>query len=460
MENIANAIQNAIKNRAYNALVCETFKLAEKQAHEAIKNGLEPFPIVVKDCFAVKDVPLTCASNMLKNFKSPYTATIVDRLLKNGGCIIGKGNMDEFAMGASSNDSIFGGVKNGFTKVEDLNENWLIAGGSSGGSAVAVQMAMADVGIGSDTGGSSRNPAAYCGLVGFKPSYGALSRYGLIPLVNSLDCPSIMTKDVESTKKYFNMMRGICEHDSTSFHSPLQENKLDTKKLRVGIPIEYFPESLTEEAKHAVNIVANIFDKMGYEIKLVSLPHTEYSIVCYHIINEVDVTSNMARYTGLYYGNSIDHNVDKDNLSANEWMATNRTKYLNETVKRRIFAGNYFTMKKQNRKHYIEALKVRRLIYEDFQKVFLNDCDILLTPVTSSTSPSYKCYMEDKTNRERTNDYYTQSANMAGIPALSLPVFKNRNNDLPLSVQLMMNFDMDDTLLDISVKLGKYLRTF
>ncbi|CEF65727.1 Glutamyl-tRNA(Gln) amidotransferase subunit A, mitochondrial [Strongyloides ratti] len=457
MENITNAIKNAAKNRIYNALVCETFELAEKQALEAVKKGLTPFPIVIKDCFAVKDLPLTCASNMLKNFKAPYTATVVDRLFKNGGCIIGKGNMDEFAMGASSNDSIFGGVKNGFTKPEDLDNNWLIAGGSSGGSAVAVQLGIADVGIGSDTGGSSRNPAAFCGLVGFKPSFGALSRYGLVPLVNSLDCPSIIAKNVESTKNYFNMMRGICKHDSTSFDSSLKKNKREKNKLRVGIPIEYFPDSLTEEAKNAINIVANIFDSMGYEIKHISLPHTEYSIVCYHIINEVDVTSNMARYTGLFYGESTNYKINENILFANDWIANNRTQNFNETVKRRIFAGNYFTMKKQNRKHYIEALKVRRLIFNDFQNAFSNECDIILTPVTSSTPPSYKSYNEDKINCERKDDYFTQSANMAGIPAISLPAFKNQTNGISLSVQLMMNFDMDDTLLDVSKLLEKYL---
>uniref|UniRef100_A0A0N4ZV51 Glutamyl-tRNA(Gln) amidotransferase subunit A, mitochondrial n=1 Tax=Parastrongyloides trichosuri TaxID=131310 RepID=A0A0N4ZV51_PARTI len=449
MENISRAIQNAKNNRIFNALVYETFELAEIQANDAIRKGLTPFPIVVKDCFAVKDIPLTCASNMLKNFISPYTSTVVDRLVKNGGCIIGKANMDEFAMGASSNDSIFGPVKNGFTKEENLNNNWYIAGGSSGGSAVGVQLGMADVGIGSDTGGSTRNPAAFCGLVGFKPSYGVLSRYGLVPLVNSLDCPSLFTKDVKSIQKYYNMVRGICKHDSTTYDSkekPIKKNR----KLVVGIPKEYFIETLTEEAKEAVNIVANIFDKKGYEIKEVSLPNIEYSIVCYHIINEVDVASNMARYTGIFYGPS-----DKNTDSVDEMMTDCRSKNLNETVKRRIFAGNYFTMKKQNRRHYIEALKVRRLIYNDFKNVFSNSCDILLTPVTSSTVPTYNTYFINKTKHERKDDFFTQPANMAGIPAISIPVLRDKLNDLPLSVQLMMNFGNDDELLSVSRELEK-----
>uniref|UniRef100_A0AC35TMG2 Glutamyl-tRNA(Gln) amidotransferase subunit A, mitochondrial n=1 Tax=Rhabditophanes sp. KR3021 TaxID=114890 RepID=A0AC35TMG2_9BILA len=448
MDRILNAIGKARSNQIYNALITESFPLCLRQAEEALNRGLTPFPVVVKDCFNVKDLKVTCASDMLKNYTSLYTSTVVDRLISKGGCVIGKSNMDEFAMGASSLDSKYGPVKNGFSPLDKIDEDWLISGGSSGGSAVAVQLGMADVGIGSDTGGSTRNPAAFCGLVGFKPSYGALSRFGLIPLVNSLDTVSIFAKDVGKTIIYFDIMRGICEKDSTSFDCPKEIIDKD-RKLTIGLPKEYFTDTLTKEAKNAVNKAANILSDLGHKIVHVSMPHTEYSILCYHIINEVDVTSNMARFTGLFYGES-----NSNETSADEMMTKSRTLNLNSTVKRRIFAGNYFTMKKNNRIHYLEALKIRRMIFQDFQNVFANECDLLLTPVTSSTSPLKSAYLKDKVNQERMDDYYTQGANMAGVPAISIPISKAANR-LPLSVQLMAGFGKDDLLLHVAEVLEK-----
>ncbi|KAL6739687.1 hypothetical protein Aduo_013113 [Ancylostoma duodenale] len=204
MQRIEAAIECAIKSRKYGALITETFDLARSQAQSAVKKGLTPFPVVVKDCFAVEGHTMTCASKMLENYVPPYTATVVQRLLDKGGCIIGKANMDEFCMGTSSVLGHFGPVKSALT--EDVADDWLVPGGSSGGSAVAVQLGIAEIGIGSDTGGSSRNPAAFNGIFGLKPTYGLLSRHGLVPLVNSLDVPSILTKSASSCWRSL----GIC----------------------------------------------------------------------------------------------------------------------------------------------------------------------------------------------------------------------------------------------------------
>uniref|UniRef100_A0A914ZGW5 Glutamyl-tRNA(Gln) amidotransferase subunit A, mitochondrial n=1 Tax=Parascaris univalens TaxID=6257 RepID=A0A914ZGW5_PARUN len=448
MERIEKAIESAIRFRKYNALITETFDLACSQAESALRRNVQPFPVVVKDCFTINGQRTTCASKMLANFIAPYTATVVARLIESGGCIIGKSNMDEFCMGTSSSQSVFGAVKNALSNEDNLDIDWLIPGGSSGGSAVAVQLDIADVGLGSDTGGSTRNPAAFTGLFGFKPSYGVLSRYGLIPLVNSLDCPSIIARSAKECNNCFKAMSGRDKRDSTSVDSPqscfMQHRKLDG--ITIGIPLEYHNRFLTQDCWEAWNNAAQVLVKLGCRLKEISMPHTEYSIICYHVLAEADIASNMARYDGVAYGHR-----SKDRSSTHSMYASSRSEALNEVVRRRIFAGNYFLMKRHYDEYFLQALRVRRLIKGDFDHAFKDlGCDALLTPVTCGVPPYYSEINHiSGYERERIDDFFTQPANMAGVPAIAVP-FMETAEKLPVAVQIMTDYLNDGLALDIA----------
>uniref|UniRef100_A0A0N5AYD7 Glutamyl-tRNA(Gln) amidotransferase subunit A, mitochondrial n=1 Tax=Syphacia muris TaxID=451379 RepID=A0A0N5AYD7_9BILA len=456
MQKIEAAIEKAIKFRKYNALITETFDLAIQQAYTALQHGLQPFPIVVKDCYTFRNVRTTCGSKMLENYISPYSATVVKRLTESGGCIIGKANMDEFCMGTSSSSSYFGPVKNGFSEFNRLDNDWLIPGGSSGGSAVSVQLGFADVALGSDTGGSSRNPAAFTGTFGFKPSYGVLSRHGLIPLVNSLDCPALITKNARECNFYFKNLVGKDSNDAASINAPsscfIQNRELSN--ITIGIPEEFFNDSLSQSSWNAWNDAAKALAKLGCKVKKVSMPHIEYSIICYHVIAETDISSNMARYDGVAYGHR-----SKNTFSTHEMYASGRSEALGEVVRRRILAGNFFLLKRyfaHVNKYFTRALKVRRLIKQDFDRVFREqNCSALLTPVTIGTPPLASQMKEGNYERERSEDFYTQPANMAGIPACSVPFVKTEDG-LSIAVQIMSDHLQDGIVLQIADQLEKY----
>ncbi|KHN75720.1 Glutamyl-tRNA(Gln) amidotransferase subunit A, mitochondrial [Toxocara canis] len=448
MERIEEAVSRAIQFRKYNALTTETFDLARSQARDAIQRNVKPFPVVIKDCFTVKGKRTTCASKMLANFIPSYTATVVSRLIQSGGCIIGKSNLDEFCMGTSSSQSYFGPVKNALSSEETLDNDWLIPGGSSGGSAVAVQLNIADMGLGSDTGGSTRNPAAFTGTFGFKPSYGVLSRYGLIPLVNSLDCPSIVAKTAVECNRYFKAMSGRDNRDATSVDPPescfMRSRMLEG--ITIGIPLEYHNQFLKRECWEAWNSAARALVKLGCKLKEISMPHTEYSIICYHVLAEADIASNMARYDGVAYGHR-----SKDTSSTHAMYAASRSESLNEVVRRRIFAGNYFLMKRHYDEYFMQALRVRRLIKQDFDRAFGElGCDALLTPVTCGVPPRFSEINQiSGYERERIDDFYTQPANMAGVPAIAVP-FAQTEKQLPVAVQIMADYLNDGLALDIA----------
>uniref|UniRef100_A0A8R1XUM5 Glutamyl-tRNA(Gln) amidotransferase subunit A, mitochondrial n=1 Tax=Onchocerca volvulus TaxID=6282 RepID=A0A8R1XUM5_ONCVO len=454
MECVEKAISRAVKYRKFNSLITETFDLACVQAKEALKKGKTPFPVVVKDCYMIKKVRTTCASRNLSNFIAPYTATIVNRLFEQGGCLIGKANMDEFCMGTSSSKSHFGPVKNGLSDEANLETDWRSPGGSSGGCGVAVQLGISSVSLGSDTGGSSRNPAAFTGLFGFKPSYGVLSRYGLIPLVNSLDCPSIIAKTVKNCNFLLQVMSGRDIFDSTCIDAPsscfMQGRPISG--IIVGIPKEYHNETLSSECWKGWNEAAKALAVLGCKIKEVSMPFTTYSIICYHVLAEADITSNMARYDGVKYG----HRSDCDRSTSILYSAT-RSESLNDVVRRRIFAGNYFLMKCHYDEYFGQALRVRRLIKMDFDRVFREeDCDVLLTPVTSSIPPLFSEISDaDGYKRECEDDFYTQPCNMAGVPAISVPFTKTADG-FPIGVQIIADHLKDGLTLDVAEKLYQY----
>lgn len=456
MEVIEEAIFRAIKYRKFNSLITETFSTARTQAKEALKKGKAPFPVVVKDCFMTEKIQTTCASRNLSNFIAPYTATIVNKLFNEGGCLIGKGNMDEFCMGTSSSKSFFGPVKNGLSDELNLEKDWRSPGGSSGGCGVAVQLGIASVSLGSDTGGSSRNPAAFTGLFGFKPSYGILSRHGLIPLVNSLDCPSIIAKSAEDCNYLLRneVMSGHDPYDSTCADAPsscfMQWRSLN--KLVVGIPKEYYNRTLSHECWRAWNDAAKTLATLGCRIKEVSMPFTCYSIICYHVLAEADIASNMARYDGVRYG--YRSNCERSTFAM--YSAT-RNESLNEVVRGRILAGNYFLMKRHYDEYFGQALRVRRLIKMDFDRVFRKeDCDILLTPVTADVPPLFSEFSDcDNFEREQTDDFYTQPSNMAGVPAMSVP-FSETEDGLPIGVQVIADYMNDGLVLDVAKRLHEY----
>ena len=329
---------------------------------------------------------------MLKDFIPTYNATVYQRLEDAGAILIGKTNMDEFGMGSGSVDSIFGATKNIWSK--DLN-NPSIAGGSSGGSAVAVASGFCSAALGSDTGGSTRNPASYCGVVGFKSTYGLLSRHGLIPLVNSMDVPGILTRSVDHCVEIFNAIAGPDAFDSTTVKKPFKpvvmrdREDLSVKNLRIGIPREYHCEGLSPEVLEIWKKVADLLEGNGAELSEISMPYTSSSIFVYSILNQCEVSSNMSRYDGVEYGHRAD-----DETSTESLYGKTRAEGFNSVVKNRILTGNYFLLRKNYENHFLKALKVRRLISEDFIKAF-SSVDILLTPTTLSDAPLLKDFTQN-----------------------------------------------------------------
>ncbi|XP_075229951.1 glutamyl-tRNA(Gln) amidotransferase subunit A, mitochondrial [Lycorma delicatula] len=429
---------------------------------------MQGITVAVKDNFCMDGVETTCSSKMLSDFVPSYNATIVQRLQDAGAVIIGKTNMDEFAMGSGTVDSIHGPTKNvwgseipyvlkkGNVTLKHLcsrEADNIIAGGSSGGSAVAVASGVCFGALGSDTGGSTRNPASYCGVVGLKPTYGSVSRYGLIPLVNSMDVPGIIARSVEDTACIFNTVSGFDEKDSTTVEKDILpivlRDDFNISGIRVGIPKEYHCYGLAEVVLNAWSHVADVLEEAGATVVQISMPHTSYSIACYSVLNQCEVSSNMARYDGLEFGyRALQQN------STEQLYADSRSNAFNDVVRGRILAGNYFLLQKNYEKYFVQALKVRRLIAEDFVKAW-SSVDILLTPTTLTEPPLMKQFLQlDNRTQSATQDYCTQPANMAGCPAVSFPVCLSHNN-LPISLQLIAPNFCEQTLLSVCQWLEK-----
>ncbi|XP_055539724.1 glutamyl-tRNA(Gln) amidotransferase subunit A, mitochondrial [Wyeomyia smithii] len=439
-----NALALADRLRNLNAFsrICSSSALQQaKESSQRYRDGkglgtLDGAPIAVKDNFCTENVHTTCASRMLENFVPTYDATVYARLKQCGAVLIGKTNMDQYGMGSGTVDSIFGPTKNCWSDNLD-GKDFRIAGGSSGGSATAVASGVCFAALGSDTGGSTRNPASYCGVVGFKSTYGLLSRHGLIPLVNSMDVPGIITRTVEDCVAVFNAIAGPDERDSTTFKPPFKQipipeaDQISLKGLRIGIPIEYHCPGLSNEVLETWTKVADMLEDAGAIVKSVSLPYTSASIFVYSILNQCEVSSNMARYDGIEYGYRSDENHSTERL-----YARSRAKGFNSVVKNRILAGNFFLLRKNYDKYFQKALKVRRLIAEDFTRAF-RSVDIILSPTTLSTAPRYDEFVRSN-NRDQcaVQDFCTQPANMGGVPALSLPVRLSTEDKLPISLQL------------------------
>lgn len=303
--------------------------------------------------------------------------------------------------------------------------------------------------IGSDTGGSTRNPASYCGLIGLKPTYGLVSRNGLIPLVNSMDVPGILTRYVEDAVLILNSIAGPDDADSTTIkkdYVPFSiPEKIDISNLRVGIPKEYKIDGISKEIQNCWDEVALLIEEAGAKVIPVSLPYTDYSIVCYSVLNCCSVASNMARYDGVRYG----YRADEEN-SLTELYRKTRSTGFNDVVKGRIFAGNFFLLKENYEQYYVKAMKLRRLISQDFNKVWDSNIDLLLTPTTLTDAPIYDEFvLLDNQRQCLIQDYCTQPANMAGIPAVNIPI-KLSKKGLPLSLQLMGPHLQEKCLLTVA----------
>ena len=389
------------------------------------KPPLLGIPIAVKDVLAVEGIRATCGSRILENFVPPYTATAVARLLEAGMVVLGKTNTDEFAMGSSTENSAYGTTHNPW----DLER---VPGGSSGGSAAVVAARMAPAALGTDTGGSIRQPASFCGMTGFKPTYGRISRYGLIAYGSSLDSVGALAHDAVDLAVLYNLMAGFDELDATSVESPVPQVKLngkvDIKGLRVGVPKEYFVEGLQPAVEAAVRAAIEELEGLGAQVKEISLPHSEYAVPVYYLIAPAEASANLARYDGVRYG----ERVESDDMI--DMFKQTRGRGFGDEVKRRIMLGTYALSAGYFDAYYGQAQKVRTLIKRDFEKAF-ESVDVIAAPVAPTTAfligehsgDPLAMYLED---------VFTLPANLAGIPGLAFPVGFD-GDGLPIGMQLM-----------------------
>ena len=387
---------------------------------------LDGIPVAVKDVIAVKDQPLTCASKILEKFISPYDATCIAKLKRAGAILWGRLNMDEFAMGSSTENSAFGTTANPW----DLER---IPGGSSGGSAAGIAAGESILALGSDTGGSIRQPAALCGVVGLKPTYGLISRYGLVAFASSLDQVGPLARSVEDAAMLLQVIAGHDPLDSTSFKTPIPDYRARLKERngswKLGVPKEYFGEGLDNEVRSAVEKAIAFYRDEGCEIIEVSLPHTDLAVPVYYIIATAEASSNLARYDGVRYGRRSDE--VKDHV---ELYFKSRGEGFGMEVKRRIILGTYVLSSGYYDAYYLQAQKVRTLIRNDFMRAF-ETVDAVLTP--TSPTPAFK--KGEKTEDPLAmylSDIYTLNVNLAGLPGLSVPCGFT-SGGLPIGLQII-----------------------
>lgn len=415
---------------------------AEK-ADEKIASGnfseLAGIPYAVKDAILVEGEKCTAASKILENYVSPYDATVIKKLKEKGSVILGKTNTDEFTMGASTENSAFGVTKNPHDKTR-------VAGGSSGGSAAAVADNQACFALGSDTGGSIRLPASFCGIAGLNPTYGAVSRYGLISHASSLDQIGPMAKNVEDIKIIFKAICGKDPRDATSSDYNFEDLKAGLKGLKIGFPKEYFAEGLDKEVEKIIRNAIEKAKKQGAEIKEISLPNTKYSIACYYIIVPSEASSNLARFDGIKYGLS-----DQSPKNLIDVYLKSRGKGFGQEPKRRIMVGTHSLSSGYYDAYYKKAQEVRELIRQDFIKAF-EEVDLIFCPV--APFPAFKIgeKAEDPLSMYLV-DIYTASVKLAGLPALSLPAGKIGN--LPVGLQIIGNYFKENKILAVAQELEK-----
>lgn len=429
------------KVESYLTVTPETALAQAKAADQKLSQGetlapLAGIPFALKDIFLTRGIKTTCASKILHNFIPPYTATSAQRLLDQGIALTGKLNMDEFAMGSSTETSAFKKTKNPW----DLTRT---PGGSSGGSAAAVAAGLCYGTLGTDTGGSIRQPAALTGIVGLKPTYGRVSRFGVIAFASSLDQVGPMTKDVRDCAIVLNAIAGHDPRDSTSFDAPVpdytQALQKDCKGLKIGVPKEYFIAGTDPEIDAALKQALQTYRELGAEIHEVSLPHTEYAVPTYYILAPAEASSNLARYDGVRYGHRAAGAKDLFDM-----YVRSRSEGFGAEVKRRIMLGTYVLSAGYYDAYYLKAQKVRTLIRRDFEAAF-QKVDVLVTP----TSPSHAFKLGEKTDdpiQMYLSDIFTINVNLAGLPGMSLPCGQSASK-LPIGMQLIAGSFQEEKLL-------------
>ena len=445
-------LQNMEAGKHYNAYVTECADQALEQAKKAderyaaaTNRSLEGIPLGIKDLFCTKGIRTTACSHILDNFIPPYESTVTANLLNDGAVFLGKLNMDEFAMGGSNETSYFGPVINPWSKDKNL-----VPGGSSGGSAAAVAANMCAGATATDTGGSIREPAAFCGCVGIKPTYGRCSRYGIVAFASSLDQAGPIAKDVRDSAILLQSMAGFDEKDSTSYNQQVPDFESflgkDIKGLKIGLPKEYRPEGMNEEICAYWDKTAEALKTRGVELVEISLPHTKYALATYYVLAPAEASSNLARYDGIRYGLRVEgENLDKLYINT-------RTAGFGAEVRRRIMIGTYVLSAGYYDAYYIKAQKMRRLIHDDFVNAF-KKCDVILTPTSPVTAfPIGDENMKNNPINMYLNDVFTVSVNLAGLPAISLPVGLSKDG-LPYGMQVIGKAFDEGTVFSVADKI-------
>ena len=407
--------------------------------------ALTGVPIAYKDIFCQQGWKSACASKMLDNFVSPYTATVVQNLLNEGMVTLGRTNMDEFAMGSTTESSFYGATKNPW----DI-EN--VPGGSSGGSAAAVAARLAPAALGSDTGGSIRQPASHCGITGLKPTYGVVSRFGMVAYASSFDQAGPMAQTAEDCALLLNAMASFDERDSTSLEREQEDYtralNQPLKGLKIGLPKEYFAQSNSADVQTALQHVIALLKAQGAEMVDVSLPQTELSIPAYYVLASAEASTNLSRYDGVRYGHRADKFGDLDEMYSNT-----RAEGFGSEVKRRIMMGTYVLSHGYYDAYYLKAQKLRRLVANDFQTA-LQDCDLILGPVAPTAAPKLGSDIHDPVQMYL-SDIYTIALNLAGLPGMSLPAGFS-SDGLPIGVQLIGNYFTEAKLLGVAHQIQQH----
>lgn len=430
-------IENSVAGRHLNCYITETFDIAleEAKASDARRasgkiGALEGIPITNKDLFCTKGIQTTAASKILEGFIPPYESTVSQKLKDAGTICLGKVNLDEFAMGCSTESSAFGPTISPWKRNDDATD--LVPGGSSGGSAASVAARMCLASTGTDTGGSIRQPAAFSGIVGIRPTYGRCSRWGIVAFASSLDQAGCFARNVEDAARVLKEISGHDPKDSTSAPHDVPDfpalMKGDVKGLRIGIPKEYRIDGLSDEISKLWDQGAQWLKEQGAEIVDISLPNTKYALAAYYVINPSEASSNLARYDGVRYGLRVE---GKD---LNDTYSKTRGAGFGDEVKRRIMVGTYALSAGYYDAYYVKAQQVRRLVLNDFEEAY-KQCDVILTPTTPSAAFGIGEQVDDPIQMYL-NDVFTVTVNLAGLPGISVPAGINKDG-LPLGLQLI-----------------------
>ncbi|MEW7974574.1 MAG: Asp-tRNA(Asn)/Glu-tRNA(Gln) amidotransferase subunit GatA [Candidatus Thiodiazotropha endolucinida] len=435
-------------NGDLNALITPTPDQAMAEAEAAdrlIRSGqagpLTGIPLVQKDIFCTQGVKTSCGSRMLDNFISPYDATVVGRLKQAGTVSLGKANMDEFAMGSSNETSYYGPVRNPW----DQNR---VPGGSSGGSAAAVAARLAVAGTGTDTGGSIRQPAALCGITGLKPTYGRVSRFGMIAFASSLDQAGPMTRSAEDAAMLLQAMAGFDSRDSTCADQPVPDYSAtlndSMRGLKIGLPREYFDAGLDSAVAASIDGAIGLYKQLGAEVVEISLPNTALAVPTYYVVAPAECSSNLSRFDGVRFGYRCEDPKDLEDL-----YKRSRGEGFGAEVKRRILIGTYALSAGYYDAYYLKAQKTRHLISDDFKRAF-ETVDVIMGPTTPTTAFALGEKMDDPVTMYL-NDIYTIATNLAGLPGISIPV--QPVNGLPVGLQIIGNYFTEGKLLNVAHRL-------